>query len=314
MIFSPSSTHPYYELIPRGEMPGARVLEISTRSSEGLGRRLSAMNLQAASGRGTVEAIYQGSKDFGDGPNPEIAAAPNGFAAKALARARASGKRLIGFRLAGRDWPASTGTAAYDWLWCSAALAELGGDALADLGRWDGFTDMFWRSGGVTACQARSAAILVSLLRRGGDGMPPELDSEEEWIRCHRTANGRACRVVSKRSPGDGRRGVYIGRPGRLGNPYRIGRDGDRAAVIRRFRDHLVRSVDAGAPGFGINALATLAGQALVCWCAPLACHGDVLAAAAEWAHRGGLRGEAWWRTARVDGDGRLEHPDGRRR
>jgi hypothetical protein len=42
----------------------------------------------------------------------------------------------------------------------------------------------------------------------------------------------RPCRVVHcKREPYD----VYIGRPGPWGNPFRIGRDGDRATVLWRY-------------------------------------------------------------------------------
>jgi hypothetical protein len=56
------------------------------------------------------------------------------------------------------------------------------------------------------------------------------------------------------------------------GNPFVLGRDGDRAAVIAAYRDRYLPS----RPDL-LARLGELRGKALGCWCAPLACHGDVL-------------------------------------
>ena len=56
-----------------------------------------------------------------------------------------------------------------------------------------------------------------------------------------------------------------------MGNPFIIGRDGTRAEVIAKYRDWLVRNERLMAD------LHELRGKDLVCWCAPSACHGDVL-------------------------------------
>jgi hypothetical protein len=64
---------------------------------------------------------------------------------------------------------------------------------------------------------------------------------------------------------------VYIGRPSRWGNPFVIGHDGTRAEVIAKYRTWLL------SDGHLIAELPTLRGRDLVCWCAPAACHGDVL-------------------------------------
>ena len=64
---------------------------------------------------------------------------------------------------------------------------------------------------------------------------------------------------------------VYIGRPSKWGNPFVIGRDGSRADVIAKYRAWIVAQ-----PAL-MNALDELGGRDLICWCAPLACHGDVL-------------------------------------
>ena len=70
---------------------------------------------------------------------------------------------------------------------------------------------------------------------------------------------------------------VYIGRGSPWGNPFRIGKDGDRALVIARFRAYAERKIQA-EPEW----ITPLEGKNVVCFCAPLACHGDVLASLVE--------------------------------
>lgn len=79
--------------------------------------------------------------------------------------------------------------------------------------------------------------------------------------------------VHCKREPFD----VYVGRPSVWGNPFVIGRDGDRAQVIEQYRAWL-----RARPELVDRARRELQGKRLGCWCAPAACHGDVLADAAE--------------------------------
>ena len=68
---------------------------------------------------------------------------------------------------------------------------------------------------------------------------------------------------------------VYVGRPSPWGNPFMIGRDGSRAQVIERYRAWLAERARTD-PKFRAS-LEVLRGKDLVCWCAPLACHADVL-------------------------------------
>lgn len=63
---------------------------------------------------------------------------------------------------------------------------------------------------------------------------------------------------------------VYVGRPSKWGNPFELGRD-DRPTVIARFRAYLLNNPRLLAD------LHELRGRDLVCWCAPAACHADVL-------------------------------------
>lgn len=65
---------------------------------------------------------------------------------------------------------------------------------------------------------------------------------------------------------------VYIGRPGRWGNPFRIGRDGNREEVIAKYRKWIMERKH-------LHPIIKreLKGKVLGCWCSPLPCHGDVL-------------------------------------
>lgn len=64
---------------------------------------------------------------------------------------------------------------------------------------------------------------------------------------------------------------VYVGRPTKWGNPFVIGRDGTREDVIRKYRDWIESNPDL------LKDIHALRGRNLVCWCAPQACHADIL-------------------------------------
>lgn len=74
-------------------------------------------------------------------------------------------------------------------------------------------------------------------------------------------------------------RGLYvrIDRRSEWGNPFELPADGDRETVIRNYAEHYLPH----KPSL-LNKIETLAGKALGCWCAPEACHGDVLKEATE--------------------------------
>lgn len=65
---------------------------------------------------------------------------------------------------------------------------------------------------------------------------------------------------------------VYIGRGTPWGNPFILGRDGDRDTVCDRFEREILPTLD----------LEPLRGKDLVCWCKPARCHGDAIRAALE--------------------------------
>lgn len=70
---------------------------------------------------------------------------------------------------------------------------------------------------------------------------------------------------------------VYIGRGSEWGNPFKIGKDGNREQVIEKF-ENLIRMNDHMIDGVLTKTIKReLRGKHLVCFCAPKLCHGDVL-------------------------------------
>lgn len=75
---------------------------------------------------------------------------------------------------------------------------------------------------------------------------------------------------------------VKIDRSSKWGNPFIIGRDGNREQVIEKYRVWLWEQIKAG--NLSKADLLELDGKRCGCWCKPLACHGDVLVKAVQWA------------------------------
>ena len=76
--------------------------------------------------------------------------------------------------------------------------------------------------------------------------------------------------------------GEYVGRPSALGNPFVVGRDGIQEHVVARYRLWLRQQWRRG--GAVRQELERLAAKyrrdgqlTLLCWCAPLPCHADVI-------------------------------------
>jgi len=64
---------------------------------------------------------------------------------------------------------------------------------------------------------------------------------------------------------------VYIGRPSKWGNPFNVEQYG-REGAIRRYEEYLDEN-----PQLKKIAKEQLRGKDLMCFCAPHACHGDLL-------------------------------------
>ncbi|MFC5342897.1 DUF4326 domain-containing protein (plasmid) [Brevundimonas staleyi] len=97
------------------------------------------------------------------------------------------------------------------------------------------------------------------------------------------------CRVLNKHRCRPSADAIYVGRGSKWGNPFRIGVDGDRATVIAK-HERWLRGQHAL-----LRALGELRGKDLACFCAPEACHADLLLRLANGSREALI---AWWREA----------------
>jgi hypothetical protein len=79
-------------------------------------------------------------------------------------------------------------------------------------------------------------------------------------------------KVYNKRDKDCPKDAVYVGRPTKFGNPFIVGKDGSRDEVVHKFKQAVFSN-----PAFIERVGKELKGKDLICWCAPKACHADVL-------------------------------------
>lgn len=76
--------------------------------------------------------------------------------------------------------------------------------------------------------------------------------------------------------------GWYIGRPSPLGNPFPVDSKNSRAKAIDQYREWLIeklKTVNPTSKAFNVllDCYRTDGNITLICWCAPLQCHGEVI-------------------------------------
>jgi len=69
---------------------------------------------------------------------------------------------------------------------------------------------------------------------------------------------------------------IYIGRGTPWGNKYKIGKDGDRFTVVRKYEEDIIKHLNQFPPFF-LMMKDKLEGKILGCHCKPYLCHGDVI-------------------------------------
>ena len=141
------------------------ILEISSKSDNEVGKRLSAFSLKIEidGTKFPLESVYQGSKVFENcGPFPNLFELKP-IEAKRFIRSKDCG-RLKYFYLMGRKYPLSPKNAFYDWLYirCLEDHAQW----ISDNVSYDGFTDIEFNPAKQVNCQARAFAEYLSLLKR----------------------------------------------------------------------------------------------------------------------------------------------------
>lgn len=139
------------------------ILEISSKSKNPIGVKLSAFNLKlkiVGDIVTTVETAYQGSKVFTEGGPYIDLYYKNSREAKKDERLYKSGN-LIGFDLKGIHWDLIPETSFYDWLYINALIQNE--DLAEEILKYKAFTDIEYNPEKQVSCQARSAAYFVSL-------------------------------------------------------------------------------------------------------------------------------------------------------
>lgn len=207
----------------RREKPDARVLEVSRRSETEAGVALSAFNLKLPIGGVpcSVESVFQASKVFvclakdeldapiqlsfemhealgnRTGPFPELYPR-DPREVRRIVRERSDDctvfirimdyvdekpafHRLSSFKLDGVRWPLEPKTAFYDWLYLNALKANP--ELAAAVETYDAFTDIEFNPDRSLNCQARSAALWISLRHAGL--LDEALSSREAFLRIH---------------------------------------------------------------------------------------------------------------------------------
>lgn len=150
------------------QFPTKFVLEISSKSLQEDGLPLSAFKLQkfvpSLQKALPVENIYQGGKVFENGGPCLDMYDMTAREAKKDERIQSLGS-VTGFYYEGNIYPIDHYDAFYNWIYIKALIENP--SLSAPLLNYDAFTDIEYNPKTGTSCQARSAAIFVSLSRLG---------------------------------------------------------------------------------------------------------------------------------------------------
>lgn len=141
------------------------ILEVSTKSSEKLGHRLSAFNLMLETsdyGTISIESAFQGSKVFENGGPYNDIYEKDSLSAKRDERIKNSGS-LQCFEFEGQFWELEPKSAFYDWIYIKALYPHIE-YIKENLIQYDAFSDIEFNPKKSINCQARTCAILVSLI------------------------------------------------------------------------------------------------------------------------------------------------------
>ena len=141
------------------------ILEISSKSDDKIGQRLSAFSLQIEIGANKypLESVYQGSKVFEQGGPFTHVFDLIPREAKRYVRTLDCG-RLVGFALLGITYPLSPKNAFYDWLYIRSLREHA--NWIRENVMYDAFTDIEFNPEKQVNCQARAFAEYLSLLKR----------------------------------------------------------------------------------------------------------------------------------------------------
>ena len=102
----------------------------------------------------------------------------------------------------------------------------------------------------------------------------PRYNNLKEWVEDESNVYiGRAGVVFIEN--GEGKKERYPKKASIFANPFKTGKDGTRAEVLRKYKEHILEKLKNG--DLARAELSRLRGKTLGCWCKPEPCHGDVL-------------------------------------
>lgn len=157
------------------------ILEISSKSTNQIGIKLSAFNLELEIKNGiksSVESIFQGSKVFEHGGPFNTLYNEKPMYAKKFEKLKTSGT-LQYFNLQGDIWELEPKTAFYDWLYLNALKQNQ--NLAIEILNYDVFTDIEFNPQKSVSNQAKSAALYYCLKKNGL--LEEALRSKEEFLK-----------------------------------------------------------------------------------------------------------------------------------
>lgn len=163
------------------ELGYKKILEVSTKSNNKLGWQLSAFNLMVDftdEKKISLECAFQGSKVFEGNLKYEDLYFLESIQAKKDERIRKSGN-ITGFEFQNVFWENEPKTAFYDYLYIKTLYGNYR-DIINQLTEYDAFSDIEFNPKKSINCQARTCAILVSLVNLGL--LEKAIHSKEEFI------------------------------------------------------------------------------------------------------------------------------------
>ena len=158
----------------------AKPLEISTKSMETIGIKLSAFNLQI--NNDTLENIFQSAKVFENGGPYLDLLDMSPKEAKRDERLRNSG-RLKAFRYQNEDFPLTPQTVFYDFIYITAIKKSLTVDEINTILQYNYFTDIEFNPAKSINTQAKAAALLKLMVDEYG--YLPSFN-KEDFIQYHK--------------------------------------------------------------------------------------------------------------------------------
>lgn len=144
-----------------------KILEISSKSEDELGIKLSAFNLMIKTKNGkefSVESAFQASKVFEKGGPYKDLLNVSSRSAKKDERLKNSGK-ITAFSINEMTFPTEPKTYFYNWLYINTL--NLYDELVEQLTNYNAFTDIAFNPEKSINCQAEAAAIYVSLHKQG---------------------------------------------------------------------------------------------------------------------------------------------------